>query len=135
MLRARPLIAVIDDDQVFVEMLELLLSLEGYQTIGCRTGAEAHALIHHEQPDVVLLDIRMEHSDSGWNALRIVQIDPTTRGIPVIVISADIRFLKQREQQLRGYGCAILTKPFGLDELLTQISEIIKAPRSRELEQ
>ncbi len=63
------------------------------------------------RPDLVILDIRMEHQEAGWMVLDLMRLDPRTRDIPVIISSADHQALHEREAMLRPQGYAILEKP------------------------
>jgi CheY-like chemotaxis protein len=125
MPRERPLIAVIDDDRVYLAMMGELLADEGYQAVCCEKGHEAQCLIRTAQPDVVILDIRLEHPESGLTILELLRLVPATKDIPVIVCSADTPFLRTNEARLRQYQCAILEKPFDVDELFEIISGFI----------
>jgi DNA-binding response OmpR family regulator len=115
------LIAVVDDDGAYIEFVGELLADEGYQTIQSVGDHQAHAMIQREKPDLVILDIRLEHPDSGWQILQLLRLDPATTEIPVIICSADTQFLKEKEQQLRAQGYDMLEKPFDLDTLLEKV--------------
>jgi CheY-like chemotaxis protein len=114
-------IAVVNDDTPFLDLMHELLTDEGYTTLVHRVGDSAHTFVRNIKPDLVILDIRMEHPDSGWTVLELLRLDPRTTTIPVIVCSADGRFLKEKESQLRHKGCCILEKPFDLNDLLNVI--------------
>ena len=122
-------VAIVDDDPAFVEMIQLALALEGYQSISCRGGLDAHALVQQQQPDVVMLDLREESLDAGWRVLDALRRDPNTRAIPVIISAGDPGLLREREPQLRAYGCEILLKPYALGGLLAAIDRQIRSAR------
>ena len=121
MPRERSLIAVVDDDKAYLEFVSELLAEEGYQTIQAVGDHEAHVMIQREQPDIVILDLRLEHPDSGWQILQMLRLDPATTNIPVIVCSADTKFLREKEPLLRAQRCDLLEKPFDLDMLLEKV--------------
>lgn len=118
----QPVIAVINDDPTFLAVMEDLLKLEGYQPLMGTGGAGAYHLIQREQPALVVLDIRMEQVDAGMGVLQLLRSDPATRDIPVIICSADRRYLDDNGEHLRQQGCEILHKPFRLEDLLTMIA-------------
>jgi CheY-like chemotaxis protein len=128
MPHTKPLIAVVNDDTAFLELMEELLREEGYQTLIWKEGDTAYELIKKKQPDLVILDIRMEQPDSGWVVLELLRLDPATEHVPVIVCSAAVPLLREREQQLKAHHCEILEKPFNLSELLSLVSTIIGPP-------
>jgi CheY-like chemotaxis protein len=127
--RAQPLIGVVNDDTVFLQLMDELLVEEGYSTFIHFVGSTAYERIKQEQPDLVILDIRMEHPEAGWITLDLIRLDPTTRAIPVIVSSADVPQLRQKEDILRQMNCTPLAKPFDLDILMETIQSIIGPPR------
>jgi CheY-like chemotaxis protein len=134
MLDTRALIAVVDQDTTYIDTLCEILADQGYAVVCCRNGHEVQSMIRHEQPDVVILDIRRENPEAGWNALQLMRLVPATQDIPVIVCSADSRYLKAHEQQLRKYRSEILYKPFDLDELLAKITLVVGPPLLRKAE-
>jgi CheY-like chemotaxis protein len=117
-----PLVTVVNDDTAFLNLMHELLSDEGYRTIIWIEGDTAFEMIRREQPALVILDIRMEHPETGWMVLSLLRLDPSTTHIPVIVTSADSRFLREKEQRLAEMRCRILEKPFELDELLDLVA-------------
>ena len=112
-------IAVVNDDSAFIDLMSELLYDEGYTTIPHKVGNTAYDMIRDKQPDLVILDIRLETPDSGWVVLDLMRLDPVTNKIPVIVCSGDVVFLRAKEAQLRTKDCFVLEKPFDLDQLLT----------------
>jgi CheY-like chemotaxis protein len=127
--RAQPLIGVVNDDTVFLQLMDELLTEEGYSTFIHFVGSTAYDRIKEEQPDLVILDIRMEHPEAGWITLDLIRLDPVTRPIPVIVASADIAQLLHKEDILRRMNCTPLPKPFDLDILMETIQRIVGPPR------
>ncbi|MDQ6604314.1 MAG: hypothetical protein M3Z19_16440, partial [Chloroflexota bacterium] len=71
------------------------------------------------------LDIRMEHPDTGWMVLELMRLDPETAHIPVIICSADTSRIREKEAYLREKGCAVLEKPFLLEDLLEKVQAFI----------
>lgn len=64
---ARPRVLVIDDDDDVCEILREALTEDGYAVATVPHGAAALELIHHHQPAVILLDLRMPIMD-GWSS-------------------------------------------------------------------
>ena len=129
---ARSLIAVVNDDAPFLELMEQLLEEEGYRILPINEGEQAYQKIKRQRPELVILDIRLGTPDTGWLVLETLRLDPTLRNIPVIICSADLRALLEREEYLRQMGCECLPKPFDLDQLLTKMEKILgPSPRAR----
>ena len=125
---ARQHIAVVNDDTVFLQLMEDLLSGEGYETTIMKVSTEAFERIRELQPSLIVLDIWMQKADTGWEVLNLVRLDPATVNIPVIVASTDIRDLEAKETLLRSLNCDILPKPFNLQILLDKVNEAIGPP-------
>ena len=75
---AEPTIAVVNNDTDFLNLMEELLRLEGYNTLICREGDRAYELMKTVQPDLIILDIRLEHAETGWTGLEGLRRDPKT---------------------------------------------------------
>ncbi len=123
-------IAVVNDDTAFIDLMSDLLSDEGYQTIPHKVGDTAYDMIRNAQPDLVVLDIQLEHRDSGWVTLDLVRLDPRTAHIPIIICSADARFLQEKEAHFRTKGCWSIEKPFNLEELLALVEQALASVAS-----
>src|SRR4051812_23141961 len=103
----RPLIAVVNDDTIFLELMHDLLTAEGYRTAIWKEGDKAYEMIKEHRPLLVVLDIRMEHPDTGWMVLELLRLDPATAHIPVIICSADTARIRAKEAYLREKGCDV----------------------------
>lgn len=117
-----PLIAVVNDDTMFLDLMRDLLTDNEYRVSIHRGAMESYGLLKAECPDLIVLDIRMETPEAGWQLLEMLQLDPTTVRIPVLVCSADAIFLRAKAAHLRAQGCDILEKPFDLTMLLEKIA-------------
>ena len=132
MQHTNTLIAVVNDEPAIIELLCALLIEEGYLVVAAASGAEAHTLIRHHLPALVVLDMQMEQRDSGLALLELLRLDPATEHIPIIMCSADGQFLRENEAHLRAHGCALLEKPYNLSELLAEVQRSIGPPLLRE---
>jgi CheY-like chemotaxis protein len=124
-MMAKSLIAAVNDDTLFLELMHDLLTEEGYRTAIWKEGDRAYEMIKEHQPVLVILDIRMEHPDTGWMVLELMRLDPATAAIPVIICSADTVRIREKEAYLREKGCAVLEKPFLLEDLLEKVQAFI----------
>jgi CheY-like chemotaxis protein len=125
-VRAR--IAVIDDDPVFVDLMhDLLANGEGYEVVSSTHWIQSYEFIKDAQPDLVILDLMMGREQTGWAVLQLLQEDPSTARIPVILCSA-------AEPALRRYACRMIgtaaveaiAKPFDVDHLLGLIARLLE---------
>ena len=121
-------IVVINDDTAFLTLLQELLSDEGYETHLCREGANSYRQVLELNPDGIVLDIRMDSPETGWQVLEMLKLDPKLTKKPVIVCSADLPQLQERAVYLKSKGCDVLAKPFDLDDLLTLLRQTVGGP-------
>ena len=125
------LIAVVNDDTLFLDLMNRLLVEEGYRTLLITEGSRAYGVLREERPDLIVLDVRLEHPEGGWKVLELIRLDPETADIPVIICSADSRFLREKGELLREKRCDVLEKPFELDDLLRLGGERIGPPLAK----
>jgi DNA-binding response OmpR family regulator len=128
MFSCSPLIAVVDDDRAIVQLVAAFLEAQQYRTVICLQAAEAISLIQSVHPDLVLLDIQMEQWDAGLKVLAALRQNAATRGLPVIVCSANLPVLRQQEQHILSLGAEVLEKPYTLDALLAKVDAVFGRP-------
>ena len=116
---AAPSILVVDDQPINVQLLKRKLEREGIKVTAAYNGLEALDLTKKVNPDLILLDVMMPDMD-GIEVCQRLQADETTRGIPVIFITARTT----KESKLEGLGVGAvdyITKPIDLDETLARV--------------
>src|SRR6266850_534771 len=79
-------VLVVDDDQEFVKLLEFNLEREGCEIYTATNAVQALHLARSTLPDVILLDLMLPDMD-GFSVCEILHSQPSTREIPVIVLS------------------------------------------------
>lgn len=126
-----PRIMVVNDDTTFLNLMQALLQDEGYDVSLLIEGSLAYSRIREARPDLVILDIRMEHPETGWEVLNLLRLDPETADLPVIVCSADSQFLREKAVHLREKNCDVLEKPFDLPDLLSKVEAVVGSPPGR----
>jgi two-component system alkaline phosphatase synthesis response regulator PhoP len=80
-------ILVVEDEEDIQELVKYALIKEGYRVICSGSGEEALKLVRTERPDLVLLDLMLPGVD-GLEVCRQLKKDPSTDGIPVIMLTA-----------------------------------------------
>lgn len=113
-------ILVVDDEPLVRAALRRYLMALGHEILEAETGEKALAILAHEIPDVVLLDIVLPGM-SGYEVNSRMFADEKLRKIPVVIVSAlqveDVRrggFVVQ--DRLAGSRC-IMSKPLDMEEL------------------
>ena len=107
-------IAIIDDDIYIGDMLEELLTGEGYAVLRAYSGTEALLLLSRVTPDLILLDLMLPGLDGE-------KVLPKINNIPVIVMSAKVS-VEDKVNLLLGGAADYITKPFDTRELLARIA-------------
>jgi CheY-like chemotaxis protein len=114
---------VLNDEAIFLDVMHDLLTDDGFRVTLVRESRKAYEMVRAEQPDLLVLDIRMGVELTGFELISLLTIDPVTHAIPLIVASADSQALREHEAQLTNQGIGILYKPFDLEDLLRLIRE------------
>ena len=125
-VRARILVA--DDNADMREYLVKVLGKE-YSVESVANGAEAHAVLTAQPPDLVLADVMMPDVD-GFELLRMIRAHPHTKQIPVILVSARAG-QEARIEGLQAGADDYVTKPFSARELLARVRAQLNLSRLR----
>ena len=114
-------ILFIDDEKDIRVLASFCLELEaGWEIITASNGREGIAIAEREQPDAILLDAMMPELD-GIQTLAELQLNPRTRHIPTIFITAKVQSSDRRRFYAAG-AKGVITKPFDSLTLASQIS-------------
>ena len=112
-------ILYVEDNDDNVYMLKNRLTRAGFTVLVASDGARGIAMAASEQPDLILMDLTLPDID-GEEATRRLKADPTTKGIPVIALTANA-MVSDREKALAA-GCDDFdTKPVDMPRLLGKI--------------
>lgn len=80
-------ILLVDDELDILHLLEFNLKAEGYTITTATDGDQALQIAAAHHPDLIVLDVMLPHKD-GWEVIRELHKNPTTRDIPVIFLTA-----------------------------------------------
>jgi len=83
----KPKVLIVDDDPEIAELIEFNLARRGCDILVARDGMQALRMARAELPDVILLDILLPDIE-GYTVCEILGAQPSTRDIPVIMLSA-----------------------------------------------
>jgi CheY-like chemotaxis protein/signal transduction histidine kinase len=124
------ILLIVEDDPHYARVLCDLSRDKGFKVLVANRGAEALALAREFHPTAVSLDVFLPDM-LGWTVLNHLKQDPTTRHIPVQMLTLD----EDRHHGLVRGAFAFVTKPTtpeGLESALTRIKEY-SAPRRKRL--
>jgi CheY-like chemotaxis protein len=119
-------IVIADDEADIRGLIAFMLRRRGYTVAEASTGDEALAIIRSERTDLALLDVMMPGL-SGIEVARELGADPSTRDMPIVLLSAKGQ-AAEIEVGLASGVRAYVVKPFTPKELAAQIAEILAAP-------
>jgi DNA-binding response OmpR family regulator len=108
-------ILVIDDDLHFLDLASEVLGDDGYHILLCQDVTAGLSLLEQEYVDLVILDLRFDTLESGWDVLDYLRIQPALRTVAVIVCSAAVSVLRGEGPALEALGISVLPKPFDID--------------------
>lgn len=120
-------ILVVDDKSQMRRLLRGCLSAHGYQVVEAESGEKALNKLKAERCDLVLLDLNLPGLD-GIQTCRAIRADSE---VPIVIVS--IRDSEKDKAAAREAGADdYITKPFGIEELLSRIGEVTpRKPRLR----
>jgi DNA-binding response OmpR family regulator len=124
-----PTILIADDDPVIQKLLAVNFEMEGYRVVTASDGAEALERIGSDHPDLAVLDVMMPRVD-GLDVVRAVRADPTTRTMPIILLSAKAQAV-DINRGLEAGADVYVTKPFDPAELLDKAAGLIGTAEGR----
>jgi two-component system response regulator MprA len=109
---------IIDDDADTCSALSELLTFEGYSCVSVSEGAEGLRLLEGDKPDLVVLDVFLRDMDVV-TFLRLKAAMASAAAVPVILVTAGPNI-----GVLDG-AVTLLRKPFGIDELVSEIRKYL----------
>ena len=114
-------VLVVDDEFGIVDVLETILTDEGYRVLTACNGKQGLVRLSEEKPDVILSDFMMPILGGG-EMLRAMAAQPAYRRIPVIMMSSlDEDVIAER---CKGYA-AFLHKPFRVAAVLSTVARVL----------
>ena len=115
-------ILAVDDNPSDLGRMEKLLVGAGYQVSTANNGQVALDAVKRSKPDCIVMDVNMPVMD-GFAATRALRNDPSTKDIPVVLVTAkDQKADKAWGQMLGAKG--YITKPYADAEVLSVIRSL-----------
>jgi two-component system, sensor histidine kinase and response regulator len=127
---SRPRILVVDDITKNLQVVGTMLRQAGYEIMLTTRGAQALERVLAQPPDLILLDLMMPEMD-GVEVCQRLKLDPVTRQIPIIFLTAS----NEMEHLVKAFEAGAVdyvTKPFNPPELLARVRTHIELKLARE---
>jgi len=119
-----PTVLVVDDEAGLRRVLERLLERQGYRVLSAGSAETAYELLASEEPDVLLLDIRLPTMSGLALYLAIVHRWPVLEG-RIAIMTGDAEAEEVRTW-LEHHRCTVIRKPFNLNEVTAWIAAVLR---------
>ena len=117
-------ILVIDDERVVLELMQAVLTPEGFSVLKAQSGPEGLAVARAQRPDLIVLDLLMPEMD-GFQVMDQLKHDPSTAGIPIVIFTARA-LTREDKDRLNGRISYLAQKGrFSKEEFLLHIRTIL----------
>ena len=114
-------ILVVDDEHRYVRAIQVNLKASGYEVLTASNGQTAVDLVATEEPDLIVLDIRMP----GMDGFEVCQRIREFSAVPIIMLTA----LAADADKVKGLDIGAddyVTKPFSAEELLARVRAALR---------
>ena len=119
-----PTLLIVDDEPENIELLNRRLTRRGFTILSANSALEGLAKAEAEQPDAILMDIKMPGID-GFEATRRLKANPITASIPVIALTAHA-MQEDRDTAIAAGANDYETKPVDMDQLVAKIRSMVE---------
>lgn len=124
------LIYIVEDDSNIREIETIALKNSGYEVKAFETAKEFYRKIDERLPDLVLLDVMLP-DESGYDIVKKIRKTPTTKKLPVIMVTAktqEIDMIKGLDDGADDY----IKKPFSIMELISRVKALLRRTASED---
>src|SRR5512139_3649998 len=118
-------VLIVEDVPDILRLLAETLKFKGYRAVTARNGQEALEAVQREHPMLVITDIMMPKLD-GFGLVHRLRINPETRDIPVIFLTATYVALEDKAFALHIGATRFIEKPVNFEKFLGTIEELLK---------
>ena len=126
-MAAQPHVLIVEDEEAQREVLAYNLEAEGFRVSRAEDGEEGLMLVAEDAPDVMVLDWMLPRV-TGIEVCRRLKMDPATRGIAIIMLSAR----SEEVDKVRGLETGAddyVTKPYSVTELMARVRSQLRRVR------
>lgn len=126
--QTKPRVVVADDDVLMREGLAALLERSGLEVAAqASDAAELLRVVHDQEPDLVIVDIRMppRHETEGLDAARVIRRELPEVGILVLSAHAEVAEAVELLAAGRGVGYLLKSRLTKVDDLIETIDHVL----------
>jgi len=121
-------VLIVEDNDKNRKLVRDVLTFKGYEVIESETGEEGVRLAQERRPGLVLMDIRLPGID-GVEALRRLRAEETTRGIPVMAMTASVMSEDRQKIMAAGFD-GYQSKPINATDFVAAVAQLIERHRT-----
>jgi DNA-binding response OmpR family regulator len=117
-------ILVVEDEKTIAELVAEALKRRGYRVEMAHDGDNGLLAAETSLPDLVILDVMLPGMD-GWEVCRRIRENPSTRNIPVLMLTAR----REERDLLAGFDVGAddyMKKPFSVNELAARVRSLLR---------
>jgi CheY-like chemotaxis protein len=121
--KLRPVIMVVEDDELARDMLARALDSRSYEVIFAGDSKDALNELKHVRPDAILMDIRLPGLD-GVSFTRHLKATPHLSSIPIIMMTGDAR-REKLVSSIEAGAADFIVKPFTRESLNVKLEKVL----------
>ncbi len=87
-VQKNPKILIVDDDEGIVVAMEAILESKNYEVVSANSKEECMKQVEDAKPDLIILDVMMDHMTDGFSIARELKSAQQTAHIPILMITA-----------------------------------------------
>ncbi len=124
----RPLVLIAEDHRLMRETLVSALQLEGMDTLAVERGEQALVMLGASSPDLVLLDVELAGSMSGFDVLLAIRQDARLASTAVVLHTSEPGVASMAEAEAADL---VLLKPVDVEQLLILVERLLNRSGQR----
>jgi DNA-binding NtrC family response regulator len=121
-------ILVVDDESALGRAMQIALTMKEWEVVCCHGGEEAHARLHNEHFDALVVDLLMPDMRGDVFFYIATSIQPHLAKATLFV-TGDIT--KHADDLIEACGCTFLRKPFDLNDLVDEMKKLLEGGEQR----
>src|SRR5215469_14416217 len=119
----RKRILIVEDDRLSLVLLRQLLTAQGYEILHSSEGWDGINRARSEQPDLIVMDIRLPDI-SGLDATLLLKQDDQTKSIPIVAVTACVS-PEDKATALESGCAAYIAKPVSIINFLKTVESFV----------
>jgi DNA-binding NtrC family response regulator len=121
-------ILVVDDEASVLTTYRMILEMQGYDVVACRTWREAVAAVESQDFDGVLCDYSLEQHHTGVEVIAAAR--KRDAGLPAALLTGYAN--QETAQEAASESIAIMFKPIEIEEFLETTARLLRRSRSND---